>query len=292
MKKLYSINTSELVNGYQNFGVDITRFVSEHDSVTLYEDEDGIRRWDPLIPGDGKFYDEISRNNHWYYSQNRAEFDIASLYIENGPILEVGCGEGHFPIGRNFSNYVGLEINEDAVIKARNRGLNVACDTFQNYSNNNPSSFQYVISFQLLEHLPDPEDYFKSAFKLLFQEGLLITAVPCEDSFCGAIKSNYLNSPPHHMTKWTEKCLKKYPEKYGFFCVDIIKIPVEPIHSHWFYKTLFNIVLNNNEKYQGIAGALKKSLIKKFLFKESRNWSVPGELFIPGHTMIAIHKKK
>ena len=291
MKHLYSIQASDLKQQYKSLGTDISRIIDGVDEFKLIEDDDGLRTWSPVVTGDSKFYSDLAENNSWYYLSDKKEYDIAFEFIREKSVLEVGCGEGYFPLLKNISSYIGLELSQDAVKKANAKGLNVKLQDFQEYASQNPSSVSNVCSFQVLEHLPTPGDFFQSAYEVLQNDGLMITAVPSEDSFAGTIKTNCLNAPPHHITRWTDKCLKTLPIKYGFECIDIVHIPVEPIHYNWFWSTLIGKALNQRNSKPSIKYKIKRKILMKMLDSLGVTNIVPDEFCIPGHTVVAVHKK-
>lgn len=291
MRHLFSVRASDLKRKYKSLGTDISRLIGSVEEFELIEDGDGLRTWSPQITGDSQFYSELANNNSWYYLSDKREYDIASKFIDNKSVLEVGCGEGHFPVKKKLSSYTGLELNEEAILKAKAKGLNVIGQDFQEYASQNPCSVFNVCSFQVLEHLPEPRHFFQSAYDVLKNGGLMITAVPSEDSFAGAIKTNCLNAPPHHMTRWTDNCLRRLPSQFGFTCLDIVHLPVEPIHYKWFWSTLLDKALNQGNDRPSIKNKLKHKMLMKMLSSLGVTNMVPAEFCIPGHTVVAIHKK-
>ena len=291
MKTIASVKLSEIKKQYKKLGTDISRLVVGVEEFELIEDSNGLRTWSPSITGDSQFYSELAKNNSWYYMSDKKEFDVAYEFIGNKSVLEVGCGEGHFAEKRNISSYVGLELNSTAVDKAHAKNLNVILKDFKEYASENPSSTANVCSFQLLEHLPDPTAYFQSAHQVLESGGLLITSVPSENSFAGTIYNNCLNAPPHHITRWTDKCLEKLPSQYGFECVKIIHIPVEEMHYKWFWSKLIEKAMKPEDSEPSIATKLKARIVLKVLNSFGITCYVPESFCIPGHTILAVHKK-
>jgi SAM-dependent methyltransferase len=291
MNRLYTIKASTLKTQYKSLGTDISRLIGDIQEFELLEDENGLRIWSPPITGDSQFYQELAENNWWYYLRDKKEYDIALQYIGDEPVLEVGCGEGYFALKGNIPSYTGLELNEVAVNKAKSNGLNVILQDFQEYAAENPSTVSCVCSFQVLEHLLSPDLFFQSSYKVLKDNGLMITAVPAEDSFAGATTSNCLNAPPHHITRWTDNCLKNLPSKNGFECLDIIHIPVEKIHSKWFWLTLVDRAMSHERTNVGIKSKIKRKMLLALLDSAGILNVVPEEFFIPGHTVVSVHRK-
>ena len=291
MKILYSIKVKELKKTYKAFGTDITRLTKGIDKFDLYEYKNGLRLWKPQVEGDSLFYSDLAKNNKWYYSKNKDEFDIAIKYLHGNSILEIGCGEGYFSNKVKGMAYTGIELNEQAVIKAKAMGNNVLQKDFSEFACNNHLSFDNVCSFEVLEHLANPEEYFISSNKVLKKGGILITAVPSEDSFMGTLHESCLNAPPHHLSKWTDKCLRNFPNNFGFECLDLIHIPVEEQHYQWFWIILLTKVITKNKNSLNLFDKFKLKLALIFLKILGIGNYVPKEFNIPGHTIVAIHKK-
>lgn len=291
MEHLCTIRASELKSQYELYGIDISRIIGEIKEFELLEDENGLRYWNPPAIGDSEFYSQLAKNIPWYYQSDKEEYGIAKNYIQEGPVLEIGCGEGQFALKQNITTYTGLELNQEAVLKGKKKGLNLILEDFRDYATKHPESAATICSFQVLEHLPSPDIFFRSANRILKDDGIIITSVPSEDSFIGTLKDNCLNAPPHHITRWTNQCLRQLPQQYGFECVDIIHIPVEPCHYGWFWSTLLERALKQNEKEAGLKLKLKYKLAMKILKSLGVTNFVPKDFRIPGHTVLAVHKK-
>jgi SAM-dependent methyltransferase len=293
---LASLSANSVRGAYRKLGVDVDRFLVGVEQFDLTEDRHGLRSWRPAIPGDGKFYEQLSEHP-WYYMKEKDEFEAARKVIGKVSVLEVGCGSGFFADGSEFASYTGLELNQAAAGDARAKGHHVEELMLHDYANEHPASADVVCSFQVLEHLTDPADYFLSALKILKPGGRLVTSVPAEDSFVGSIVDNVLNAPPHHLTRWTDEALKSFPLELGFDCLDVIHLPVENQHYKWFWNTL----IERGMLPKGTSDfAMPKSLTTKLKVKAAIaalsalgfNFAVPKELSIPGHTVMAVHRKR
>src|SRR6185437_1835984 len=91
--------------------------------------------------------------------------------------------------------------------RAQERGLDVREFTVESLAETDESRFDVVCGFQVLEHVPNPRGFLTSAARLLRPGGLLIIAVPSEESFLAYEVNNVLNMPPHHVTRWTDAAL-------------------------------------------------------------------------------------
>ncbi|MFN9645815.1 MAG: class I SAM-dependent methyltransferase [Cyanobacteriota bacterium] len=295
---LFSIKTPALIEAYKHLGVDITSLVGTIPEFLLYRNADGLLHWHPPVTGDSNFYEMLASANDWYYARQKAEYEYASTWIsKEGINLEVGCGEGHFADIYNIPNYTGLEINETAVKKAQHRGLNVLKKDFHEFACRHPQSAHRLFSFQVVEHLIDPYVYFASSHLALAEGGLLITSVPAEDSFLSLHPDDPLNCPPHHITKWTDRCLRNIPESLGFQFINLYHVPLEQVHQQWFLQTFLEHVFLKNTSSPAKNSLSKKQRLAIALFKRIKGLLLsaaqmpPGEFHIPGHTVVAVHKK-
>ncbi|MFM7228233.1 MAG: class I SAM-dependent methyltransferase [Cyanobacteriota bacterium] len=149
MRTLHTLQVADLIRRYDELGADIRRLVGDTQAVSLVEDENGLRMWQPLILGDGEFYRQLSERNPWYYATAKREYDVAAQYLGGDELLEVGCGEGHFSAWVRQARYTGLELSDHAVATAQRRGLQVLRQDLMAFSEQHPASFDRVCSFQV-----------------------------------------------------------------------------------------------------------------------------------------------
>ncbi len=184
-----------------------------------------LRWFAPAPSGDPQFYERLQKHD-WYYQDDKPEFFHAIKYVKSGDnILEVGCGKGalavHLPSG---VSYRGLEFNQDAVDKGRAAGLRIDMDPVDFHATKHPSAYDVVCHFQVLEHVTHPLAFLTACTALMKPGGLLVVAVPSEDSFLSIVEGGFLNMPPHHLTRWTDSAL-------GFAMKEVGLKPIEIWHA-------------------------------------------------------------
>jgi len=294
------ITGSQLINAYAQMNVDIRRFITPDQTISLTEDEHtGLLRYTPCIPGDEHFYQQLSRQA-WYYQEEKQEFQIAIRVLERyraRRVVEIGSGRGAFGsrLTRSYSaaEYVGMELNSDAADSARSRGLNITQDDYLSFAHAKEGRFDAACSFQVLEHLPDPSRYFQAVHTVLQRQGISICSVPAEDSFISVGPVNALNAPPHHLTRWTDKALREFPANHGFELLELIHVPVESIHTRWFFSALIRSQLQRDKRLltrffrHHVVQRITVGLLSRLL----SGVSIDSTFGLPGHTVIAIHRK-
>jgi SAM-dependent methyltransferase len=128
----------------------------------------------------------------WIYSRMRPHL---------GPrVLELGCGIGTLtPLflqeGRSV---VAIDINERCICAHRERigerpGLTVRQAAIQDLANEEPGTFDSVVSSNVLEHIPDAEEpaVVRAAFALLKPGGTTLHWVPACPRLFGSLDSVY-----------------------------------------------------------------------------------------------------
>jgi SAM-dependent methyltransferase len=99
-----------------------------------------------------------------------------------GDVLDFGCGagEGTAAMAPHTTSILGVDVAADAIEHARahNPGPNVSYETIDDVVPRPGGSFDVVCSFQVLEHVADPDAYLAEARRLLRPGGVLLLATP------------------------------------------------------------------------------------------------------------------
>lgn len=156
----------------------------------------------------GQYYERLQQQP-WYYMAEKPEFGVAATRIDEGArVLEVGSGVGNFATAIPGRHYVGLELNEGAVRQAVSQNRNVQLVSLRDHLRENAGSYDWVVSFQVLEHVEDVHGFIGDCVQALRPGGQLALSVPNDDGFVGVERNNVLNYPPHHLTRWPVSALK------------------------------------------------------------------------------------
>lgn len=235
------ISTVKLVKSWKKaLKIDI-QYLFETDEVDhikyLQDEKTGLRYFEPAVVGDSYFYEQLAQYP-WYYSEDKLEYAYAKKFTKNKKVLEVGCGKGSFSGICNASDYVGLEINKLAIEHLSEKGIKVYEQSLHEHVEQHSASYDVVCSFQVLEHLANPIEYFQNVYKLLKEGGLAIVSVPAEDSFIKLEFWDIMNMPPHHISRFTDNSLNLLASECQLSLENLIHIPIEKFHYIPYLKAL------------------------------------------------------
>lgn len=173
------------------------------------------------------------RQYNWlaYYTNNKSFKRIANLI--KGKVLDVGCGEKPFKkeIERLADAYFGVDW--PLTFHKQNE-----IDVYANLSKRFPfksEAVDTIVSFQVLEHLAEPEAFLRESYRVLRKRGMIILTTP----FLWGV-----HEEPHDYYRYTEFGLKYLLEKVGYKNVYIV-----PNTGYWIMAGLrLNYHLNRHSK--------------------------------------------
>lgn len=241
LEEVDKIDAATIIAGYAaSYSVDVSSLFDGIDHLCLMRSRTSdLMFFSPMIIGDSGFYENISRIS-WYYTDAKPEFDFARAWISPGDkVVEVGCGPGYF--GRTLTNcdYLGLEFNRSAISQALHQGLCVEATDVQTLARRQPASFDVAVSFQVLEHVAEVDEFLRGCVDLLHPGGRLILSVPSADSFMRFAFNDVLNLPPHHVTWWSDRCLAWCADAYGLRLLELHHQTLsDGGHRAWFLQQL------------------------------------------------------
>ena len=118
----------------------------------------------------------------WYEHIHRYAF--ASRFVHGKRVLDAACGEGYGTalLARVAEEAVGVDIDAASVAHARERYAGVARARFERSDaaalQFADKSFDYVVSFETIEHLAAQEELVAGFARVLTDDGLLIISSP------------------------------------------------------------------------------------------------------------------
>lgn len=235
--------------------------------------------------GDGKYY-EILEKFDWYYSRDKHEFDYCLKVIKQhniNSILEIGAADGNFAVKvPSYISYIGLELNEEAALKAQSRGCNIKTTALEGIKD---ASVDLVCAFQVLEHVPEPSQFIDDCLRKLLPGGYLLFSVPNDESFLNLQKLNVWNMPPHHQSLWNRNVIQEIARKLN---LQIISYDIEPLRKEH-YKPF--ALAHCNQLIHASKLNFGKNWLRKFLAGLIYIYPMLFSKFITGHTLTFVLRK-
>ncbi len=133
----------------------------------------------------------------------------ATEYI-NGNVLEVGCGIGRGLklLTENCTHYTAIDKNEKLInqLKTQYPTHTFVAENIPPFTTLKEDNFDFVVSFQVIEHIQNDELFVKEIHKVLKKGGKFLVTTPN--------KSLSLTRNPWHTREYKAEELKKLLEKY------------------------------------------------------------------------------
>ena len=141
--------------------------------------------------------------------------------LKGKKILEVGCGKGEFL--RIWKDYevraVGIEYDQELVVRARNEGLEVYKAYADNADTQLPEApYDAFVQFNFLEHQPYPNEMLQCIYNNLTEDGVGLVTVPSLEYILKY--DGYYELIKDHIAYYSEETLKLLFQKNGFEIVD------------------------------------------------------------------------
>jgi 2-polyprenyl-3-methyl-5-hydroxy-6-metoxy-1,4-benzoquinol methylase len=139
-------------------------------------------------------------------------------YKLDGKLLDVGCGNGRYLDGMKKLGWQtkGVEFNESAVGVCNLSGLNVHHgDLFS--ANFEKDSFDVINVSHVIEHVPNPKEFFTELSRVLKENGTLIIKTPNSEALGRKFFNTnwYANDVPRHLYLFSEKNLNVLADLCG-----------------------------------------------------------------------------
>jgi len=145
--------------------------------------------------------------------------DEFEKFRKTNKLLDIGCGVGYFleiAKGRGWEVY-GNEYSATAIDICQKKGLIMKIGEL-NINDFEQHHFDIITSFEVLEHLNNPAEYFKPVKHWLRKDGLFYCTTPNFNSLTRYyMKDRYdLIAYPEHLSYFTKKTLNKLMISQGF----------------------------------------------------------------------------
>lgn len=151
-----------------------------------------IERFNPI---DSPWYSRKLLNEHL------ARYNLAGKYVKGKIVVELGCGLGYGTktiVQKGAKKVYGIDIDIKAIEFAK-KNYSHHLITYINRSATvtmlSKSTADVVIAFEILEHVPNPEELISESMRILKPGGILILSTPNRDT---SLRDN-----PFHLKEFT-----------------------------------------------------------------------------------------
>lgn len=273
LKTIQKIKTSDINDLYiQDLSIDVLSEFKGNQYIDYKKCQNcHLHFFFPILTGSPKFYESLLKPEEFYYKDDRHEFFLAKEHIKKSDkVLEIGSGSGHFSQIINVDDYTGLEYNDKAIADAKEKGINLVKQSIEEFSKENKNTYDVVCSFQVLEHVENPNVYIQSSLDVLKKGGLIIFGVPSADSILTDNINHTLNFPPHHITRWYNKTFETFE---NLFDVELVSVNNEPVSDRLKKSYTINQLTNNVYKLFSKEGIIMSNTSRfRFVKKIVKKW--------------------
>lgn len=198
----------------------------------------------------------ISNTNYLVYLSFHRDLYRAIETYATGKLLDIGCGNKPYESwtkGR-VSEYIGCDI-----IQSSSNKVDILCEA--NNISLESTSFNTVLSTQVIEHVEDHQGLVNEAYRLLKQDGYFILSGPMYWN---------LHEEPYDFFRFTKHGFTYILEKAGFEVCEIVS-------NGGTWATLGQVINHTFEFRNPNAHAIPRGL--KYLFRKLRLFVVVNRVF-------------
>jgi 2-polyprenyl-3-methyl-5-hydroxy-6-metoxy-1,4-benzoquinol methylase len=144
--------------------------------------------------------------------------DSFEKYRKNGNLLDIGCGDGYFlevAKQRGWTVY-GTEYTDEAVSLCRGKGIIIHQGPLN--PDNYTIQFDVITSFEVIEHINNPQHEISAISKILRVSGLFYFTTPNFNSISRTILKDKWTviSYPEHLSYYSPASMNSFLKRSGF----------------------------------------------------------------------------
>lgn len=219
--------------------------------------------------------DKSQSITQWIYQRVRnynisKKVDLIEEFIEQGKILDYGCGTGEFlqEAKTNRWKVTGIEPNEIAREKANSKLEGKIYSSIEEIKKG--SKYDVITLFHVLEHIHDLRKTVKSIINHLNKKGFLLIAVPNYESFDSTEYKDYWAGwdVPRHLYHFNKESMLNFTKEFRLNLIEI-----KPMIFDSFYVSLLS------EKYKNPNSSIIHQYYKAFItgYKSNEKAKKPGD---------------
>lgn len=132
----------------------------------------------------------------------------------------------------------GVDINQSAVVRARDKGLRVVAGTIEEFVAAHPRlCFDHILFFHLLEHPEDPRSFLCTIRAILKPGGRIYFSIPDDQQCRQRLGHESWDFPPRHLTRFSRAGVVQLLTSAGY---RVVAMRDEPNRvSDWQWTRLF-----------------------------------------------------
>ena len=218
------------------------------------------------------------------WSHNKAiNYFEKKLNKSGAKILDIGCFNGFFVSAlrrRGFDAY-GIDFNRKAIDYGKNvYGLgDVVSDRTLEDLSLDGNKYDAITMFEVIEHLSDFSYLIGGAKALLKPGGVMVVSTP-NSRMCWRPP---LDSPPHHLSRFSPKSLKSLIELHGLQCISLY----EQMSVYDLARNYIGALVRDNKESSLRGGEFKKPKLANALRRGANKFSPVGNVVLqPINTLL------
>lgn len=158
----------------------------------------------------GERFDPFSMHGHLIEAEHLARYAWATQFAAGRRVLDGACGEGYgtaMLAGAGATEVVGVDLDESVIARLREAAkpstrFDAADLRKLPYGDD---EFDIVVSFETIEHVPDPETVLDELARVLKPGGLLLVSTPNRDVYTPGNPFHLRELTPHEFSEALEK---------------------------------------------------------------------------------------
>ncbi|MEO6883794.1 MAG: class I SAM-dependent methyltransferase [Bacteroidia bacterium] len=217
--------------------------------------------------------------------------DAFEKYRKTNKILDIGCGDGYFlevAKKRGWQTF-GTEFTDEAMETCVKKGITIH-QGILNSANYSKDNFDVITSFEVIEHINNPQSELENIREILRLGGLFYFTTPNFNSISRLVLKQNWNviEYPEHLSYYTPKTINVFFQKNNF---RKIKLDTTGISIKRFKKSIQKNNFSNAQvdEDQELRGKIEQNILLKVI-KNSINTLL--SLFKMGDSIKGFYEKK